>query len=418
MAKEGMMIAVDHQRPRGAIEAGPADLELMPEERWPFYAEDEIEAAADVLRSGKVNQWTGPDVFAFEEACTRRFGGGHGIALANGSVALELILRAWDIGPGDEVVVTPRSFAASAFCVMLVGATPIFADVDPDSGNLTAETIAAVITERTRAIIPVHLAGWPADMPAIMALARARGIKVLEDCAQAHGAEIDGRSVGDFGDAAAFSFCQDKIISTGGEGGFVSFRDREAWERAWSFKDHGKNRDKVFAPSPVPGQFRWVHDQVGTNWRLTGPQAAIGLAQLAKLDDWQARRSANAQIWAEALECVPGLRLPMPKATMRHGLYKLYFYVAAASDGQARRLRDEILNRANGEGLRVFSGSCSEIYLEKAFAELPRPDCPVSRSLGERSLMVEVHPTLDPERLRARANRVAGIASTVLAEAV
>jgi dTDP-4-amino-4,6-dideoxygalactose transaminase len=390
-------------------------LNLRPDEHWPFYEDDEIDAVTAVLRSGRVNQWTGPDVFAFEQACRARFGGGRAIALANGSVALELALRAFGIGPGDEVIVSPRSFVASASCARLVGATPLFADIDPDSGNITAETISKVLSERTRAIIPVHLAGWPADIPAIMELVRDRNVKVIEDCAQAAGAEINGDSVGSFGDAAAFSFCQDKIISTGGEGGLLAIKDDAAWEWAWSFKDHGKDFAKATAPTGRPGMFRWLHDRIGTNWRLTGPQAAIGLVQLQKLDAWRAARTRNAEIWAKALVQVPGLRVPLPVGSVfRHAFYKLYFYVESESDSEAEELRAEILRRSADSGLRVFSGSCSEIYLEQAFADLPRIDCAVSRSLGARSLMVEVHPTLRPELLVLRASRLAGIARSVL----
>ncbi len=389
------------------------DIALRPDERWPSYDEDEIAAVAAVLRSGNVNQWTGPEVFAFQDACAERFGGRHGIAVANGSVALELALRALGIGPGHEVVVTPRTFVASAFCVMLVGATPVFADVDEHSGNITSETIEQVLTSRTRAVIPVHLAGWPAEMPPILELASRHGLKVIEDCAQAHGAAIDGKSVGSFGDAAAFSFCQDKIISTGGEGGFVNFKDESAWEWAWSYKDHGKSLRKVKEPSGPPGEFRWLHDRVGTNWRLSGPQAAIGLAQLAKLDDWTALRTRNAQIWATALRDVGGLRVPLPPAHLRHAFYKLHFYVDGPG-AEAGRLRRQILEQSAAEGLRVFSGSCSEVYLEQAFQDQRRPHCPVARKLGETSLMVEVHPTLRPDLLERRADRLAAIAQRVL----
>ncbi|MDP8913539.1 MAG: DegT/DnrJ/EryC1/StrS aminotransferase family protein [Pseudomonadota bacterium] len=392
--------------------ASATDLGPKPDEAWPFYAEDEIEAVAEVLRSGRVNQWTGDTVARFQQACTDRFGGGHGIALANGSVALELPLLAFGIGPGDEVIVTPRSFVASASCVRLVGATPVFADVDPVSGNISVETIRAVLTSRTKAIIPVHLAGWPCDMPAIMELAQTHRLRVIEDCAQAHGAEVDGASVGSFGDAAAFSFCQDKIISTGGEGGFTSFKDEEEWTRAWSFKDHGKSWAKVNMPHTGTG-FRWLHDAVGTNWRLTGPQAAIGLQQIAKLDEWREARSSNARIWAEALRDVPGIDVPWPDARFRHAFYKLYARLTI-DDPQPKR--DEILRRAADAGLRVFSGSCSEVYLEGAFADLPRPHLPNTRSLGERSLMVEVHPTLRPELLEKRAAALADIVRAVLGE--
>ncbi|HEX8216758.1 MAG TPA: DegT/DnrJ/EryC1/StrS aminotransferase family protein [Allosphingosinicella sp.] len=379
------------------------------DEAWPFYADDEIEAAVSVLRSGKVNQWTGPDVFAFQDACRERFGGGPGIALANGSLALELPLRAFGIGPGDEVVTTPRTFVASAYCAQLVGATPVFAEVDADSGNIDAATIEAVLTERTKAIVPVHIAGWPCDMPAIMSLAERRGIKVIEDCAQAQGATVGGRPVGTFGDAAAFSFCQDKIITTGGEGGYVSFRDEAAWEWAWSFKDHGKSWAKVNTPAAAPG-FRWLHDSVGTNWRLTGPQAAIGIAQLRKLAQWTEARGRNAMVWAEALGDVPAIRVPLPGEGFGHAWYKFYAYVPEGAKAE----RDRILARANAEGIRLFSGSCSEVYLEAAFDDLPRPTLPVARRLGETSLMMEVHPTLRPELTRRRAERVAEIAREVL----
>jgi dTDP-4-amino-4,6-dideoxygalactose transaminase len=390
-------------------------LELRADEQWPFYDEDEIDAVSAVLRSGRVNQWTGRDVFAFEEECAARFGGGRAIALANGSVALELALRAFGIGPGDEVIVSPRSFVASASCVRLVGATPVFADVDPDSGNIAPGSIRSALTDRTRAVIPVHLAGWPTDMPAIMDAVRGRNIKVVEDCAQAHGAEIDGVSVGSFGDAAAFSFCQDKIISTGGEGGLLTIRDDAAWSWAWSFKDHGKNFETASAPAGHPGLFRWLHDRVGTNWRLTGPQAAIGRIQLTKLDAWRAARTRNAAIWTEALRRIPGVRVPLPAGNShRHAFYKLYFYVDRESDPEAATLRSEILSRCAAAGLRVFTGSCSEIYREQAFADLPAADCPVSRSLGTRSLMVEVHPTLHPDLLKLRADRLAEIAGDVL----
>jgi dTDP-4-amino-4,6-dideoxygalactose transaminase len=398
-------------------EAGARDslLRPLPEEHWPFYAEDEIEAVANVLRSGAVNQWTGPEVFAFERACSERFGGGRAIALANGSVALELALRAFGIGPGDEVIVSPRSFVASASCVRLVGATPIFADVDNESGNLSVAAVEQALSERTRAIIPVHLSGWPADIPAMIDLVRGRDIKIIEDCAQAHGAEIGGLSVGSFGDAAAFSFCQDKIISTGGEGGLVTFKDEDAWRWAWSYKDHGKSFAKATARAADPGVFRFVHDQVGTNWRLTGPQAALGLVQLQKLDAWRAARSANAAIWADALAKVPGLRVPLPKGNSpRHAFYKLYFYVDRGTDEEAASLRAEIVKRSAAAGLRVFSGSCSEIYLEEAFSDLPLPHCPVAHSLGERSLMVEVHPTLRQDLLKLRAEHLAAIARDVL----
>jgi dTDP-4-amino-4,6-dideoxygalactose transaminase len=161
--------------------------------------------------------------------------------------------------------------------------------------------------------------------------------------------------------------------------------------------------------------FRWLHDRVGTNWRLTGPQAAIGLVQLGKLDEWRAARARNSEIWTQALGAVPGLRVPLPIGnSLRHAFYKLYFYVDSGTDDEANALRAEILRRSIAAGLRVFSGSCSEIYREQAFSDLSPNDCPVSRSLGARSLMVEVHPTLREDLLRHRADRLAEIAGQVL----
>lgn len=391
----------------------PDAFAIGPDERWPFYGDDEIAEVERVLRSGKVNQWTGPEVFQFERACEERLGGGHGIALANGSVALELALKAFSVGPGDDVIVSPRSFVASAFCVRLVGANPIFADVDPDSGNMTADAISAVLTPRTRAIIVVHLAGWPAEVEPIVKLAANRGVKVIEDCAQAHGAALEGASVGSFGDAATYSFCQDKIISTAGEGGYVAFRSSEAFEWAWSFKDHGKNRSKMFDRSDDAGSFRWVHDSVGTNWRMTGLQAAVGLAQLRKLEGWSAIRTRNARIWTDALSDVPGLRVPTVRPGAKHAFYKFYFYLDRPAQ-EAAALRREIFRRSAALGLRVFSGSCSEIYREAAFEDLPVTTLPNAHLLGETSLMVEVHPTLDRDRLEQRAASLAVIVRDLL----
>lgn len=374
------------------------------EESWPHYAEDEIAAVSAVLRSGRVNQWTGERVAEFEQAYSRKLGGGYSVALANGSLALELILRAFNVGPGDEVIVTPRSFVASAFCVCLVGARPVFADVDPESGCVTAQTIAPVLTSRTKAVIPVHLAGWPANMPTIMDLAQRSGMLVIEDCAQAHGALIGGKPVGSFGHAAAFSFCQDKIISTGGEGGLAWFRHPEAYELAWSFKDHGKNRLKMRTPASGSG-YRFVHDSVGTNWRMTEIAATIGLLQLDKLAEWHRLRSRNADIWRDALEAIGGVRVPLPPPEFRHAYYKFYAYLDSAQDGET--WRDRVLARANEEGLRVFSGSCSEIYREQAFSNLASPELRTARQLGQTSLMMEVHPTLESKRLAARALRLA-----------
>jgi dTDP-4-amino-4,6-dideoxygalactose transaminase len=370
------------------------------------------------LASGKVNYWTGQETRLFEKEYAAYLQVKHAIALANGTVALELPLRMWGIGSGDEVIVTPRSFIASVSCAALLGARPVFADVDRDSGNLAADTIARVITPRTRAIIPVHLAGWPCDLDPIMDLAEERGINVLEDCAQAHGARYKGRSVGSFGQAAAFSFCQDKIITTGGEGGLLATNDTSLWDRAWSFKDHGKTWEAVYERQHPPGPtFRWVHDRFGTNWRLTELQAAIGRIQLQKLDSWVETRRRNAAIYIKRLSCISALRVPEIPSECYHAHYKFYAYVRPEALKPAWS-RDRILQEAAAKGVPCFAGSCSEIYRERAFeatSGAPSERLPVARELGETSLMFLVHPTIPEDSIHKICDVVQDIIAAAMA---
>ncbi|MFH7321192.1 DegT/DnrJ/EryC1/StrS family aminotransferase [Desulfurivibrio sp. D14AmB] len=362
---------------------------------WPFYGPDEIEAVRAVLASGRVNYWTGEECRAFEREYAQQLGCRHAVAVMNGTVALEGALLALDIGPGDEVVVTPRTFIASASVVMLRGARPVFADIDPESQNISAETIRPLLTEKTKAIIVVHLAGWPCEMDPIMELARSRGIKVVEDCAQAHGAVYHGRPVGSIGDVAAFSFCQDKIISTGGEGGLVVTNDPEIARRVWSFKDHGKNRELIAKPHDGLG-FRWLHDSLGSNWRMTEMQAAIGRCQLRKLGDWVAARRRNAAILDQALGDLPSLEVPRVPPGIEPAYYKYYAFVRPEGLRSGWD-RDRLQAAINAAGVPCFVGSCSEVYLEKAFAApglQPETPLPNARRLGEISLMFQVHPTL------------------------
>jgi dTDP-4-amino-4,6-dideoxygalactose transaminase len=362
---------------------------------WPFFDEDEIEAVNKVLRSGRVNLWTGEEGTRFETEFAAYCGASHAIALANGTVALELALEAAGIGTGDEVVVTPRTFIASASCVVRAGAKPVFADVCPDSQNITPESVEAVLTPQTRAVIAVHHAGWPCDMDGLMALAAEHDLLMIEDCAQAHGAMIDGRPVGGLGHVAAFSFCQDKIMTTGGEGGMLVTSDEDLWRRAWSIKDHGKNHDAVFNGRHKPG-FRWLHDSFGTNMRMTEMQATIGRVQLTKLEDWVVARNRNAAAITGTLSRYPSVRIPVPGEGIRHAYYRLYAFVEAdrlAGDWD----RDRIMNEFNARGVPCFSGSCPEIYREKAFENRqlnPDSPLPVAQALGPLSLAFLVHPTL------------------------
>lgn len=386
----------------------------MSSEAWPFYDDDEVQAVAEVLRSGRVNQWTGENVFAFENEFARRLNAPHAIAVANGTVALEIALRAYQIGPGDEVIVPSRSFVASASCVLSVGATPVFCDIDENSQNATVETITPRLTSKTKAIIPVHLAGWPCDMPAIRALADKHNLIVIEDCAQAVGATVRDQPVGTFGHVAAFSFCQDKIISTGGEGGMIVFQDpdRATWAR--SYKDHGKNFSKMDNHDHGYA-FAYVHDAVGTNLRMTEMQAAVGRCQLAKLDHWIELRNANAKIWRAAFQALNCLKIPVPADDCLHAYYRFY----AIIDKTHLRPgvdRSQILADLNAQGISAFTGSCPEIYLENAFENQSTDRLPVAESIGNWSLAFLVHPTLNSEKLKTTAAKAAEIISTYQAD--
>lgn len=384
---------------RLAIDGG-TPVRTVPLAPWPHYAGDEIEAVQQVLASGQVNYWTGDESRAFEREYAAFVGTRHAVALMNGTVALEGALIALGIGPGDEVIVTPRTFIASAGIIPLRGARPVFADVDPETQNITADSIRVVLTPKTRAIIAVHLAGQPCDMDPIMELAREHGLKVIEDCAQAHGAVYKGRQVGSIGDIGSFSFCQDKIITTGGEGGMITTNDSDVWSRIWSYKDHGKSFEAVYERHHPPG-YRWLHESLGSNWRMTEMQAAIGRIQLGKLDDWLTVRRNNATMLKACCGEFPALHVPeIPKGIM-HAWYKFYYFVRPEYLN-AEWSRDRIMAALNAEGIPCLVGSCSEVYLEHAFdAPGMRPEKPLScaRLLGETSLMLPVHPTLTQQEM-------------------
>jgi dTDP-4-amino-4,6-dideoxygalactose transaminase len=380
---------------------------------WPVCADDECEAALRVLCSGRLNYWTGDEGRHFEREFAQAVGSAHAVAVANGTVALELALWALGIGPGDEVIVPCRTFIATASAVVRCGAVPVFTDIDRESQNITSQTIRERLSPRTKALIAVHLAGWPCDMDPIMAVAREHKLQVIEDCAQAHGARYRGRCVGTIGDVGAYSFCQDKIMTTAGEGGMLVTNRYDLWQRAWSFKDHGKSHDAVYNRQHAPG-FRWLHERIGTNWRLTEVQSAIGRILLGKLESWVEARRRNASILSECLAALPAVRITLPPGDVRHSYYKYYFFIRpeALSPGWNR---DRILAEITSTGIPCGTGSCSEIYRELAFESSLRPTAPlpVAQELGATSLMLQVHPTLDEADMR----RVAGAVSRVIHKA-
>ena len=364
---------------------------------WPAYSAEEANAVSKVLLSNKVNYWTGDMGRQFELEFAEWVGSKYATAVSNGTLALEFALKALEIGENDQVIVTPRTFLASASAIVNVGATPIFVDVDSDSQNITVETITPAITSRTRAIICVHLAGWPCEMEPIMALAKQHGLYVVEDCAQAHGARYRGKSVGSNGDIGCWSFCQDKIMTTGGEGGMVTTNNRMLWSKVWSYKDHGKSWEAIYEKEHSPGhEFKWLHESFGTNGRMTEMQAAIGRIQLKRMDKWHQDRSKNADMVMDGFKQYPELfRVPKPPVHVEHAWYKCYIFIKANRLRKLGYTRNHLLTLFNKAGIPCYQGSCSEVYLEKTFDGTgfrPTERLPIAKELGETSLMFLVHP--------------------------
>lgn len=362
---------------------------------WPSFTQQEADAVSRVVLSNKVNYWTGTEGREFEKDFATWADSKYAIALGNGTLALDIALKALNVGVGDEVITTPRTFLASASSIVTAGAAPVFADVDLNSQAITAESIQAVLTPKTKAVIVVHLAGMPAAMDEIMALSKEHGFYVIEDCAQAHGAKYKGKSVGSIGHVGAWSFCQDKIMTTGGEGGMVTTNSKELWSAMWSYKDHGKSFDAIYNRKHPPG-FRWLHESFGTNWRMTELQAAIGRIQLTRMAHWTAKRQAHSAELDKAASCFDCVRLVEVPEHSEHAEYKHYMFIKPEHLAEGWN-RDRIVNTIVEHGVPCFQGSCSEVYLEKAFDNTPwRPEKRLSNAveLGETSIMFLVHPTL------------------------
>jgi dTDP-4-amino-4,6-dideoxygalactose transaminase len=373
---------------------------------WPAFTDEEADAVRDVVISNKVNYWTGEECRKFEKEFASWSESKYAVALNNGTLALDVAFKALNIADGNEVIVTSRTFIASVSSIVNSGAIPIFADVDLSSQNITPETIRSVITDKTKAIVCVHLAGWPCDMDEIMAIANEHDLYVIEDCAQAHGAKYKSKPVGSIGHIGCWSFCQDKIMTTGGEGGMVTTNDESLWRKMWAYKDHGKSYEAVYEREHPEG-FRWLHESFGTNWRMTEMQAAIGRIQLKRMPDWHKNRLYNANsIWSAAKQC-KGLRVPAIPDYMEHAAYKCYVFVKGSVD-----LRDKMIREINKKGVPCFSGSCSEVYLEKTFDNTgfrPKERLPNARELGETSLMFLVHPTLTEDEIQKTCDAIISV---------
>ncbi len=376
---------------------------------WPHYSEDEISAVQEVLKSGAVNYWTGEISKNFEKNFANFSNCKYAISLANGSLALSCAYLAIGIKEGDEIITTPRSFVATASSASLLGGKIVFADVDRDSGNLTTESIERAITKKTKAIVVVHLAGWPADMINISKLAKAYNIALVEDCSQAHGAEINSNEeifpVGQFGDINTWSFCQDKIISTGGEGGMLTTNNKNFFNKIWSFKDHGKCRNKILN-NKNSFEYRYIHDNLGSNFRLTEMQSAIGLIQLKKLKKWRRIRSNNAMQILNQLKDINLIKVPCPGKNLVHAWYKLNCFLnnEYLKDNWNR---EKIIKAIRSFGYPASQGTCSELYLEKCFkGNFHNKDnrLPIAAELGATNLTFLVHPTINKESMKIYAS--------------
>ena len=377
---------------------------------WPSFTLEEADSVRNVLLSNKVNYWTGNECREFEKEFAVWSNSKYAIALGNGTLALDSALKALNIGVGDEVVVTSRTYIASVTSIVNAGAIPVFADVDLNSQNITAESFRSMITKKTKAIVCVHLAGWPCEMDEIMDLANKFNLHVIEDCSQAHGAKYKGKPVGSIGNVGCWSFCQDKIMTTGGEGGMVTTNDKSLWSKMWSYKDHGKNYEAVYEKKHPDG-FRWVNESFGTNWRMTEIQGAIGRIQLKRMSDWHTKRITNAnKIWDTAKQC-KGLRVPSIPDYIEHAAYKCYVFVKS-KELKNEWNRDKIIKEINILDIPCQSGSCSEVYLEKAFDNTgfrPKERLVNAKELGETSLMFLVHPTITKDEIKKTCNAIISV---------
>ena len=363
---------------------------------WPVHSATEIEIVGRILARSVTNSVFGSEARSFESEFAGAVGCDHGVCVANGTLALEILLEACGIGAGDEVIVPARTFLATASAVVRRGGIPVFCDVDPYTGNIDPTAASRLITVNTRALLCVHLNGLPCDMDALGDLARTHGLLLLEDCAQAHGASVGERPAGSFGDGAAWSFCYDKIISTGGEGGMITTTNTDLAKAAASLINHGEGGE----PRHEDG-FVWKRDRIGTNARLTEMQAAIGRAQLRQLPGWIAKRNRNAAVLVDAIKELPGVHLNEPGDGVVHARYRFEFHFDGA--------RDRLLGDLNAYGIKAGIGPCPEIYREGALADtdaVPAARLPAAMAYGRTSVALPVHPSLEPADMAWMADRL------------
>jgi dTDP-4-amino-4,6-dideoxygalactose transaminase len=392
-----------------------------------MYSLKQIRNVIQVIKKNKTNYWTGQECKKFEKEFSKFHDTKYSIAVSNGSVALEIALKALNLEKTDTVIVTPRSFIISASCVLNLGLKPVFADVD-ENGNLSIDGIKKVFNKKIKAIIIVHLNGLPCDLDPILKFVKKNKLFLIEDCSQAHGAVYKNKKVGSFGHISTWSFCQDKIISTGGEGGMISTNNKKLWLKCWSLKDHGKNYHSVFYKKHKIG-FRWLHDQLGSNYRMTEMQAVLGREQLKTLDQQIKKRNIIANLYINRLKDyyqkfdvinVPNFKhqtCSLKKNLKscdkcRHSYYRLNLFINIKKINQIK-----LIEELNKKKINCGVGACPEIYREKVFKKLkfyPKKRLVNAKLLGKSSIVFPINPNRSLVNIKSEIDSIRKILDSYL----
>ena len=369
----------------------------MQKKNWPNFNNNLIKKVNKVLKSGKINYTTGHFGTKFEKYFSKFIKNKYSIAVCNGTAALEVALKSLKLPKNSEVIVTARSFFSSAACIVNTGYIPIFADVDILTQNISVNEIEKKISKKTKAIICVHLAGLPCDMHSIMHLAKKKKLKVIEDCSQAHGASINNKQVGSFGDVAAWSFCNDKIISTLGEGGMISTSKKNIYNFCKKYINHGTDISRTKSSKINPQEFIYNKNLFGTNLRITEIQSLAGLEQIKNLKKIQKKREKMSKNYHEIINLYKNyLTSYMPPPNIKCAWYRFYFFLNPKIKNY-KKIRFEIIQSLKNDKIKCFTGACPEIYLEKPFIKLKNlkferlKNC---QTLGKISLALDVNHTL------------------------
>ena len=364
---------------------------------WPSFTPKEINQVSLILKSGKVNYWTGKYCKIFEKNFSKYHKLKYSVTVNSGTSALECAIKSLNLKKGSEIITTPRSYYTSASSIINCGMKPKFSDISIDSQNLDPIKLEKSINKKTKAIICVHLSGYPCDMNRIIKIAKDNNIYVIEDCSQAHGASILNKKVGSFGDISAWSFCQDKIISTGGEGGMVATNKLKLYKNVLSIKDNGRNYEKIKKIS-YSGSFNYIHDFIGSNYRMTEIQAMIGISQLKRLDQMILRRNSNAKIFNNYFHDLDSIFLLLHNPKNTNAYYRYYLFVKKSKNQKI------LINKIRSKGIECIAGSCPEIYLEKYFKDnFKFKEMLAAKYLATRSVCLKVDQTLDIKIIHQQA---------------